>query len=136
MIDKKIFDVVLDIDDENFTANLIKALGIKPGDKINFIAPQFERVDGRAITYLPYTPEEYKALKNLEPTSLIKIGCQKWNEKEGKIHWLYPHEWYDHIPNDTEVVSISGEVEKFKHGETDNDKRYGALAYGFIQQIH
>ena len=132
-MNEKDFDVILDASDENFAADLTKALGLKPGEKINIITPQFDRTDGRVITYQPNTPEEYKALKGMQPDNLKKIGCQVWDKEDGKTHWLYPAEWYDHIPNGTEIVSIFGNVETFQHGETDNDMLFGALAYGFVQ---
>ena len=135
-MNKEQFDVMLDASDENFAADLAKALGIKEGDSINIITPQFERVDGRTVTYRPNTPEEYEAIKLMEPENLKKIGCQIWDDECGKLHWLYPYEWYDHIPNGTEIIDICGNAEKFEHGETDNDIRFGSLAYGFIQQQH
>lgn len=135
-MDKNKFDVILDASDENFAADLIKALGLKPGETVNFITPQFDRTDGRQITYCPNTPEEYAALPNLVPDNLKKIGCQIWNVKDGKTHWLYPVEWYDHIPAGTEIVIINGIIESFVPGKTDDDRRGGALAFGFIQRSH
>jgi len=134
MEDKR-FDVILDASDPDFATKLANALGLKPGEKVNLITPQFERTDGRVITYRPTTPAEYAALKNLDSESLKKIGCQKWDEEDGKITWLFPHEWYSSIPDGIEIVSISGNVEKFKKGETDDDMRFGALAYGFVQAV-
>jgi len=46
--------------------------------------------------------------------------------------WLFPKEWYNSIPDGLEVVDINGKREDFKRHETDNDTRYGALAYGFV----
>ena len=135
-MNEKDFDVILDASDKNFIADFTKALGLKPGEKINIITPQFERTDGRVITYRPKTPKEYKALKMMQPDNLKKIGCQVWGKKDGKTYWLYPAEWYDHIPNGTEIVNIFGNVKTFKYGETSNDMRFGALSYGFVQQEH
>lgn len=135
-MDENKFDVMLDMADENFTEDLMKALGVEKGEKINFITPQFERTDGRTVSYLPKTPEEYEAIKLMEPDNLKKVGCQIWEEENGVTHWLYPSEWYDSIPNGTEIISICGNAEKFEHGKTDNDIRFGALAYGFKQTQH
>ena len=128
------FDVILDSSDKDFVEDLTSALGVKDGDSITFISPQFDRMDGRMVTYLPDTAEEYEALKLMNAGNLKKVGCQIWDDNDGQITWLYPAEWYDHIPDGTEVVSISGDVKIFKKGETDNDKRYGALAYGFLSE--
>ena len=130
------FDVILDASDADFADDLTKALGLNPGEKINLITPQFERTDGRVVMYRPTTPEEYSALKEMSSDSLKKIGCQVWDKEGGKTHWLYPHEWYNHIPNGTEVVDICKKVEKFEAGKTDDDIRFGALSYGFIQRQH
>ena len=134
-MDDKRFDVILDASDPNFAAKLANALGLAPGEKINIITPQFERTDGRRITYRPTSPAEYAALKCLDADSLKKIGCQIWDEDDGKTTWLYPHEWYNHIPDGTEIVDINGNVEAFKRGETDDDMRFGALAFGFVQAV-
>ena len=136
MKNDKRFDVILDASDENFAADLTQALGVKEGDSINFITPQFERTDGRTVTYFPSTPEEYAALPEMAAHNLKKVGCQIWEEENGKTHWLFPKEWYAHIPNGTKVVCISGREEEFESGKTDDDIRFGALAYGFLQPTH
>lgn len=43
---------------------------------------------------------------------------------------LFPYEWYDIIPEGFMVTNIWGELEPFILGESDNDKRFGCLAYG------
>lgn len=131
----KQFDTVLDAGDPNFAEDLAKALGVEPGEKIQIVTPQFTRTDGLVVSYIPTTPEEYAALPKMKPENLKKIGCQVWDDEGGKLHWLYPHEWYNHIPDGTEIIDINGNVEQFKRGETDNDMRYGALSFGFVQPI-
>jgi len=131
------FDIMLDEDDEDFTRDLMRALGVKPTDQVSIARPTFERQDGRLVSYLPNTPEEYEALKLMLPSSLEKIGCQMWEvDQKGNVHWLYPAEWYDSIPDGTEVISIMGVIKKFERGITSNDKRFGALSYGFKQARH
>ena len=131
------FDVMLDASDKDFAAKLIAAIGLKPGETVNVMTPQFTRTDGRTVTYLPHTPQEYAALPTMAPDLLKKIGCQIWdkNEATGDTHWLFPYEWYSHIPAGTEIVDINGDTEAFEPGKTDNDIRLGALAYGFIQRV-
>ena len=130
-MDKEKFDVILDASDENFAEDLKKALGVKPGDTIEFITPQFERVDGRAVTYFPTTKEEYDALKKMTPENIKKTGCQIW-EVEDVVYWLFPWEWYNHIPEGYMVTDINGKEKPFEKGVTDDDKRFGCLAYGFV----
>lgn len=127
------FDVILDASSETFISDLKKALNLKDGEEIHFITPQFERTDGRKIKYFPRSPEEYAALPLLDPQNLKEIGCGVWNKENGKTLWLFPKEWYAYIPNGTRIVDINGDVEQFVRGETDDDIRYGMLAYGFEQ---
>jgi len=133
MINTSKFDVILDASDKNFVEDLKKAIGLKDGETLQISTPTFNRTDGRLVTYLPNTPQEYDAIKNLSPESLKKVGCQIWDKENGKTHWLYPCEWYEHIPDGTEVVSISGNTDIFFKEKTDDDRRYGVLAFGFIQ---
>lgn len=141
MIDYSKFNVILDASDKDFVDKLRKALELSPGEKLEITTPQFKRIDGRVISYLPNTPEEYKALPKLDSQSLIKIGCQKWeiesslSQFNGQTLWLFPYEWYDCIPNGTKIVDINGELEEFRFGKTDNDIRCGALAFGFTQRM-
>ena len=130
------FDVMLDASDENFVQDLMKAIGVEPGEAVNIVTPTFNRTDGRVIQYVPKLPREYRALPLMDPENLKKIGCQIWDSENGKTHWLYPAEWYEHIPAGFEVVCISGRPEKFMPGETDDDRRFGALAYGFFQTVN
>lgn len=132
-MDESKFDVILDASDKDFAEQLMDAIGVKPGDTVNFITPQFTRTDGRLVTYCPSTPAEYAALPNMAPDLLKKIGCGIWDKENGKTHWLYPYEWYPHIPAGTPVVDINGETELFEPGKTDDDIRFGMLAYGFLQ---
>jgi len=62
------------------------------------------------------------------------LGCQIWNKDENTIHWLYPSKWFKLIPEGLEIITISNKIEKFDIHDTDNDMRFGALAFGFIQE--
>lgn len=125
------FDVMLDASDPDFVEQLRTALGVKPGETINFITPQFTRTDGRAITYFPRAVEEYAALPTYGGKTLSKLGCQKWERKGDTILWLFPHEWYSVIPNGLKVTDIFWNDEAFERGKTDDDIRFGALSFGF-----
>jgi len=128
------FDLILGTNDKNFIDNLLKVLNIKDGDLVNITTPQFTRVDGRVVSYIPQSLEEYEALKFMTQESLEEIGCQKWEQNKEIIHWLYPWEWYDYIPEGLKVIDICGCSEEFKKGFIDDDQRFGALPYGFIQK--
>lgn len=123
-------DVILDMHAPDFAERLREALGVQPGEVVQISTPQFDRTDG--IT--PSIPlMDFAKLPGLSEVTLKQIGCQQWDEPDGDGHvlWLFPAEWYDHIPDGTLVVTINGETEAFKHGKTDDDRRFGALAYGF-----
>ncbi len=65
------FDVMLDISDPDFGEKLVEAIGAKPGEKIEIMTPQFDRTDGKKITYLPASKGEYEAIRLLD-----KAGCK------------------------------------------------------------
>lgn len=135
-MDESKLDVILDASSETFIEDLRKALGLAPGETLQIVTPQFKRTDGLKIGYFPRTEREYLALREMAPESLKAIGCQIWDRDEKGTHWLYPHEWYSFIPDGLEIVDIMGNREPFTKGETDDDMRYGALAFGFIQPTH
>lgn len=130
MTDGPRFDVMLDIEDPDFATKLATAIGLAPGDKVTITGPQFDRTDGLAV---PLPVFDFSKLCGLSEETLRAVGCQKWDEPDehGEVLWLYPAEWYGHIPDGTLVTDINGGTESFKRGKTDDDRRFGALAYGF-----
>jgi hypothetical protein len=124
-------DVILDANDPDFAEQFAEAIGAKPGDTVEIITPQFTRTDG--IT--PSIPQvNFANLHTMAPETLKAIGCCRWDEpnEKGETLWLLPGEWYAIIPDGTPIVCIDGEHELFKRGETDDDIRYGCLAYGVL----
>ena len=128
---------VLDMNDDNFGGKLAKALNLKPLDKVTISTPVFERQDEIKVDPPVKTVLYFDDLHNMTEDYLKSIGCQIWEiDKASKtIHWLYPAEWYDYIPENYLVTDICGRDKEFKHGVTDNDRRFGALSYGFIQKV-
>ena len=47
--------------------------------------------------------------------------------------WLFPLGWFDKIPNGFECVGIDGKKFEFNSQTTDNDVRYGCLAFGILR---
>jgi hypothetical protein len=90
---------------------------------IEVVTPQFERVDGKEV---PAAPEDFEALRDLDADHLTDLGLQSW---DGTLY-LFPAEWYEHIPEGFEVRTINGETEQFDPDTTSADQRFGALAYG------
>lgn len=102
---------------------------------IQIVTPQFERVDGKLVFARPSTIEEFENLRTLSEAQLKDIGCGIWNKEDGVVHWLFPKEWYDHIPHGLMVACIDETTFAFESGETDDDTRFGMLAYGFLQNV-
>ncbi|MDP1873699.1 hypothetical protein [Phenylobacterium sp.] len=127
------FDVVLDADAPDFAERLVAAIGVEPGETIEIVTPQFERTDGLS----PVAPDfDFSSLPSLPEASIRALGCMAWDEPdtEGQVLWLYPAEWYAHIPEGHMIVDINGELERFQRGVTDDDMRFGVLAFGFLRK--
>lgn len=107
---------------------LREAIGAEPGEKIEVQTPQFERADGKEIDYYPLTLAEFERLKTLTADELKELGLRGWDE-EGRL-WLFPHEWFPHIPEGFEVTDINKQREQFDPETSDDDQRFGVLPYG------
>lgn len=128
---------ILDMASATFGADFLEAVGAKPGDTLEIQTPQFTRTDGRTVeaVAVPGTrdPIDWEALPGLDSETLTNLGFQVWDVSDEKgIHWLFPVEWYDIIPEGYPIINIFEKAEVFKKGETPDDARYGALAFGFI----
>lgn len=132
----------------NSVNELLDTIGAKKGDTINIMTPQFEREYELSIDFKPENSTELKALIETCPADvLLKMGVRKWSNyeeskddddnylKEGEIHYLFPGEWYNLIPNGFEVTGIFGEKYLFKNGESDDDIRFGCLSFGFVRSF-
>jgi hypothetical protein len=114
-------------DDAGRIAEQIRdAIGADPGDEIAITGSQHERRDGVEPSSPPLTKEAFEALAGLPTDDLADLGMRRWS---GDI-WLFPGEWYPHIPPGLEVVDIDGESLEWNFEETDDGIRFGVLAYG------
>lgn len=112
---------------ENDLADAIReAVGADPGETVHVRTPQFERHDGVEVDWTPDDVMDIYGLSDADDDELKELGLRNWTEDL----WLFPAEWYDHIPDGTMVETITGEIERFEHGETSADRRAGVLAYG------
>lgn len=124
---------VLSMDSPTFAEDLANSLGIKPGEKITIMTPQFERTDGKQVAVPSFSPEDWANLPKKSDEELIALGLGVWDTKADGTQYLFPKEWYDIIPKGLMVMCIDGDEEPFEPGVTDNDYRYGCLAYGFFK---
>ncbi len=124
----------LALGDTNELARQIrKAIGADDYEDVLLMLPQFERPSGKECYLLPQDADEIDALKEAPSSILLDIGLRIWTVKNRIAYWLFPGEWYDHIPDGYEVLDIFGEKEAFRRGRSDDDIRFGCLSYGFAR---
>lgn len=118
-------------------------IGAAPDEVVEFVTPQFIRPAGEPSPAQPSRdPAWWESLRGMDYNALKEMGMGVWDKKRGKALMLIPGDWYDFIPKGFVVVDISGfdfdersaytKPEPFEPGETDNDIRFGFLAYGFV----
>ena len=125
---------MLDMDSPTFAEDFANAVGLQPGDTLEIMTPQFERIDGAQVPVL-IDFSDWENLHKKDEATLCALGFGVWNENEEGKHWLFPKEWYDIIPDGHPIVYITGEQSEFKRGEPDDDYRFDCLAFGFIQKL-
>lgn len=125
--------VMLHMDDKDFFEQLFAAIGADPGERVEFVTPQFERDDGVKVMPAPTSTEGWNNLKALPDHILVTVGLGKWDETDEGVIWLFPKEWYDKIPEGFLCTDIDACVGPFEKGVTDSDYRYGCLAYGILK---
>jgi len=125
---------MLSLDSPTFAEDLANALGIQPGETIQIVTPQFERTDGLQVPIPMFSPQQWANLPRMEDETLKQLGLGIWDKDNNGTHWLFPKEWYSIIPNGLMVTVIDGKEEPFVRGKTDDDCRFGMLAYGFIKR--
>jgi hypothetical protein len=101
------------------------------------VTPVFHREPGEPKPSSPPESFSFSDLKDMNTKTLRELGLRPWNKAgekpdyhDGRVLWLLPGEWYNSIPDGFELIDIMGEKEIFKRGETDDDIRFGMLAYG------
>ena len=125
---------ILSMDSPTFAEDFAAAIGLKPGEKLEIMTPQFERTDGVQVPIADFSLKDWEALPTRDADTLKALGLGIWDKEDGRTHWLYPKEWYALIPNGLAITSIDGTNETFVRGETDDDYRFGCLSFGFIQR--
>lgn len=133
----------------NSFEELIQELGFKPGDTIVIQTPCFHRESPIEINFIPHTKEELElVIQTASKENLKKMGVEIWDSyaaimedegkssylKEGEYHYLFPGEWFKHLPNGFEVVGLFGERYPFIKETSDDDIRLGCLPYGFVRK--
>ncbi|GMV17984.1 MAG: hypothetical protein AMXMBFR56_62080 [Polyangiaceae bacterium] len=116
-------------------AELREALGVGPDEPVTVFTPQFERLPTMSAPGAP--PTDWEALRGMDKAALQGLGMGAWNDPsepedpfDGATLMVFPGEWYSSIPEGFEVTDINNQDEVFKPGVTDNDIRFGYLAFG------
>lgn len=109
------------------------AIGAGAFEEVEVMLPQFDRTDANEPWWWPTSAADLDAIRAAPRDFLKSLGLGLWDDEGGKEHWLYPAEWYDSIPEGYPLVSISGRTAPFRRGVTDDDRRCGMLAYGFVR---
>lgn len=119
---------VIEIDIKNPASvdALVEALGISPGDSVQIMTPQFDRVDGTIPSQTPGI--EFDKLHTYSKAQLLDMGMRNWDERL----WLIPGEWHAALPAGMTLECIDGEQYVVGTDYIDDDIRFGMLAYGVV----
>lgn len=117
----------IDINSPTAMDELVDAIGAKPGDIIEVTSTPTDRPANWPKPGIPpSTAQEWNSLREMTVASLREMGCGSW---DGRL-MLFPREWYSRVPVGFPIEYISGDVNAFIPGHTDNDVRLGCLSFG------
>lgn len=108
-------------------AQIRKAIGAGPDEPVAYtMRPRDRDPSWPKAAAAPEGFAEFGKLFELSAEQLKALGCGAW---DGGL-FLFPVEWYDHIPPRFPIESIRGGIERFSPGVTPRDSGFGMLAYG------
>lgn len=108
-------------------AAIREAIGADETERVLVRTPQFTRTPNMPDpAAAPAGWAAFTKLYDLNVAQLKALGCGNW---DGGL-FLFPSEWYAHIPAGFPVEDINGNVEPFEPGKSDDDIRFGCLPYG------
>lgn len=137
----------------NATWQELKEFGFRKWETMNnLIGENIAQKDESKIVYIPvFTASSPKnaadliagmadgEVPNPDSSMLFDLGSdtplpmQLLEEDEDVI--LFPAEWYKLIPDGFKCTSLWGEEKEFIKGKSDDDTRFGCLAYGIRRKI-
>jgi hypothetical protein len=120
-------------------------VGAKPGEVVEVQTSMCEREPGYPTPgCAPTTAKGWAALATMSEAALLEMGLRPWGTmdetedghdvKGSPMLWRFPGEWYSAIPAGLKIVDISFKCETFSPGITDDDIRFGCLAFGIIRR--
>gem|GEM_PF-2932992 len=107
-----------------------KAIGAEADEEVVVTTPQFTRTPGMPAP--KEVPRDWESLRSGPSSRLKAMGLGTWacRRSDKTALMLFPGEWFGHIPDGFEVESISGHIKPFVASRSDDDIRFGRLAYG------
>jgi hypothetical protein len=127
--------------DSRVAAAIREAIGAGPDEDVTVRTPQFTRPPSWAQPGCPpASREQWNDLYKMDGVALRELGLHPWcthHEMEHEygrngVLYLLPGEWYRSIPAGFPITDICGGDELFSPGVTDDDIRFGCLAFGIL----
>jgi hypothetical protein len=80
----------------------------------------------------PISEASWLLMPRCKAETLHRIGCRLWSLHGEEYHWIYPAEWYEHIPAGLLITHLDRKQEWFEPNRTPKgDLPY--LSFGFLQ---
>lgn len=116
---------------KNAPMNILTGLGFGKWETMNNLISENNDRSENDVIQIPIinSDEDYFEVDN----SKLEMTSEPLEEDE--MVMLFPHEWYDLIPDGFMVTGLFGETYPFKKGESDDDRRFGCLSYGIRRKI-
>ena len=111
--------------------NILKGFGFRKWDNMNNIISENKQKPVSNKVSIPIVNA---------PNETFDVDCGRGDSPiielaEDEDIILFPHEWYNVIPDGFIVTGLYGESYPFKRGKSDDDKRFGCLPYGIRKPI-
>ncbi len=109
---------------------VLKGLGFGKWSNMNEIIAKNKERRPRTVS-IPF-------INKLEESFIFSTGCKDAPTELLEVDEdviLFPGEWYNLIPDGIMVTGLYGNQYPFKKGESDDDIRFGCLAYGIRRPI-
>ncbi len=80
----------------------------------------------------------YDESLGLTADEMLELGMRRWaqelieGKETGRTLWLFPLSFYPYIPAGFPIVDLNFKREVFQPFVTDNDDRFGLLAFGVL----
>lgn len=130
---------------ENAPFDILKGFGFGVWDTMNnIIKESIGREPIGKVTLPVFSMEDLPDVLSgeiVKTDNVIEFDCEPTKQRPTELLeideniLLFPSEWYDIIPDGFMVTGLYGEQYPFEKGKTDDDKRFGCLAYGIRRKV-